>query len=256
MSELRLAGNYVDYTWPLGGDGGAEFAFARMRRPRTILASALLASAMLATAVGALSVAGAAPAAAQEPEAEQCLNPQVCPIPYMRLSKQETEPFLFYDDVVDANHPWAYDYGAAIRRFPDVRSCLIEKERNKPQPDLRQIDWVAIDNIREIEVCVFRIASSIDDVESVKLWLQYHEFAKISARPMYHNSYVPKSENDPLFALEYHLSIDRFRKIVQRTWLTGIIGLELGRNYSIHAYFSQSGKVAGVISTYTSKLSK
>ena len=53
---------------------------------------------------------------------EQCLGPEVCPIPYVRLAKQGTEPFLFLGKVVDVNHPRYGDYERALRRLPNVRS--------------------------------------------------------------------------------------------------------------------------------------
>ncbi len=109
-------------------------------------------------------------------EAEQCLDPQVCPIPYVRLSKQETEPFLFLGKVVDEDHPRYGDYRAALSRFPDVRSCLTEEEREKPQPDLRQVEWGGIRDTRDIDVCVFRIATSVKAIDIIKEWLGLNSF--------------------------------------------------------------------------------
>lgn len=163
---------------------------------------------LVAGSLALLISAGAPGVNAQEPVAGQCLDPQLCPIPYVRLAKQETEPFLFFGKVVDEDHPRYGDYGRALRRFPDVRSCLIVSEREKPQPDLRQIDWDAIQDIREIEVCVFRVASSTEDVETVQRWLEYHQFTKVSTRSIYHNNYVPENENEalcPCFRCDQHL---------------------------------------------------
>ncbi|HUS53270.1 MAG TPA: hypothetical protein VMY41_04595 [Thermohalobaculum sp.] len=92
------------------------------------------------------------------------------------MAKQEIEPFLFIGKMVDEKHPRYADYRKALRSFPDLRSCLTANERERPQPDLRQIDWDAMRDSRDIDVCVFRIASSIKDIELIKGWLRYHDF--------------------------------------------------------------------------------
>ncbi len=208
-----------------------------------------LISAILAAPLAVLLTVVTPNAYAVEPKIEQCLDPTICPIPYVRLAKQETEPFLFIGKVVDDKHPKFGEYISATRRFPDARSCLKQVERE----DLRRIDWKAIDNIREIEVCVFRIASSIEDVEVIKHWLMYHGFTVKDLKRTHRETYTPKFDTDPIFQLRPRLAIEKFRKIVQRTWLTRIIGLELGREYYLFIDFSQSGRVAGVSSWLASK---
>ncbi len=221
-----------------------------------ISGSSLLKSVIVAASLAVLFGAGTVAANAEEPKIEQCLDPEICPIPYVRLATQETEPFMFHGKVVDENHPWANDYRNAIRRFPDVRSCLTTDEREKPQPDLRQIDRGAIGNIREIDVCVFRIASSIEDIETIQLWLRHHGFTMDEVRRRRRESYVPKYETEPIFRLWSYLSMEKFREIIPRFWFTRIIGLELGRRYALYIDFSQNGQVSGVHSSLATKLNK
>ena len=97
--------------------------------------SNLLKTVALAASLALLPVAGPVASYAGEAAIEQCLDPEICPIPYVRLAKQETEPFLFLGRVMDESRPRFYQYEDALRRFPDVRSCHIEEERGKPQPD-------------------------------------------------------------------------------------------------------------------------
>lgn len=201
-----------------------------------------------------LFVAGAVAVYAEEPKIEQCLEPEICPIPYVRLAKQETEPFLFLGKVVDEDHPRSGDYKRALRRFPDVRSCLVEKEREKPKPDLRQIDWDKIRNIKDIDVCVFRIASSIEDIENIKLWLLHHDFRVGKGSRINSEDYVPKSETDRMFGFSAILSVERFREILPQSWFARIFGIELMRSYWLTISFSQSGQVVDVSSGGNSKL--
>jgi len=218
--------------------------------------SSLSKSIFVAASLAMLFGAGAVAAYAGEPKIEQCLDPEVCTIVYVRLAKQETEPFLFQGKVVDVNHPWFSDYRKALRRFPNVRSCLIEVERENPQPDLRQIDWGAIGNIREIEVCVFRVASSIGDIATIKLWLLHHGFTMDEVSRRRRESYAPKYETEPIFRLWSYLSMEKFREVIPRFWFTRIIGLEIGRRYALFIYFSQNGQVVGVNSSLATKLNK
>jgi hypothetical protein len=74
-------------------------------------------------------------------------------------------------------------------------------EHEKPHPDLRQIDWDAVRNTKDIDVCVFRIASSIQDVEYIKLWLTYHNFEVVGLSRRVSKKYVPSYETDPTYFL-------------------------------------------------------
>jgi hypothetical protein len=205
-----------------------------------------LRSGIAAAALAVLLGAGAVATIAQEPSTEQCLDPAICPILYVRLAKQETEPFLYRGRVMDEKHPRYEDYERALRTFPDVRSCLTKDERAKPQPDLRQIDWSAIRSIKDIDVCVFRIASSADGLETIKTWLLYNDFISDGEARLYGKNYVPKHETDPVYTLSAHLTLEKFRTIISRLWIERLLGYEGIRNYSISIFFSQTFQVVGV----------
>ncbi|HUS54477.1 MAG TPA: hypothetical protein VMY41_10795 [Thermohalobaculum sp.] len=202
--------------------------------------------AIFATALAVLLGAGTVAANAQEPMIEQCLDPATCPIPYVRLSKQDTEPFLFLGKVIDEKHPRYQDYKSAIRRFRDVRSCLTTEEREKSQPDLRQIEWGAIDNVKEMEVCVFRVISSFDDIETIKTWLRHHDFNVADENRVRNKRYVPDYETDLIFGLTSTLSEKKYREMIPRSWIARLIGFESVRIPALTIYFSQSWQVVGV----------
>lgn len=206
---------------------------------RNTLTGAVLA---LVLGLGSLAAPGG------EPSTEQCSDTEVCPIPYVRLAKQETEPFLFLGKVVNENHPRHEDYDRALRRFPDVRSCLTEDERNKPQPDLREIDWDEMRNVRDVDVCVFRIASSIQDVDRIKNWLRHQGFTVGEMSRRFSESYTPRYATEPAFGLQAHMSVDRFRKIFPKPWITILTGVELLRNYWLTISFSQEYQIVDVSS--------
>lgn len=113
----------------------------------------------------ALATAGFAKNASAEVPAEQCLDSALCPVSYVRLSTQKAKPYLHQGSVMKSNHGQYFSYRRAIRKFPDVLTCLQKEQRTKKYPDLRYIDWGAIGSNYEAEVCIFRIMSSIQNAE-------------------------------------------------------------------------------------------
>ena len=179
---------------------------------------------------------------------EQCLDQLTCPVTYMRLATQETEPFFFYGEEVTVTHRRYKDYRDAIQQFPDVRSCLIPSERPKPKPDLRRMDWTEVKSFHDIEVCVFRIAMSIQDIDMVKAWLRNNDFIVGREVKQRSDDYVPMRDTDPVFIIDSTLSVENFRKIVPRPWIWRIIGIERVYNFSLSILFSRTGQVVGVSS--------
>lgn len=116
---------------------------------------------------------------------EQCLDVAICPIPYVRLSKQETEPYLKGGKIVDTESPLYDRNKAALKRYPDVLSCLKSDEISKLAPDLRRVNWNSIRSDKDAEVCVFRMISSIQNPEVTKQWLAEMGFrvSRIRKRP-------------------------------------------------------------------------
>jgi hypothetical protein len=71
----------------------------------------------------------------------------------------------------------------AVKKFPSVRDCMKSSEQKKPQPDLTQIDWEEITSDAEVNVCLFRIASSYDSPETMKKWLELDGFKGVACMP-------------------------------------------------------------------------
>ncbi|MBK8458697.1 MAG: hypothetical protein IPL47_17490 [Phyllobacteriaceae bacterium] len=97
-------------------------------------------------------------------------------IAYVTLSSEATHPF----------RPYRFrfpGYDRAVARFPDARSCLVKSERDKPDPDIRLIDWYAIGGFGlpwqgvtdTAEVCLFRLFAGMTP-ETVAKWLEFQGF--------------------------------------------------------------------------------
>jgi hypothetical protein len=63
-------------------------------------------------------------------------------------------------------------YSSALRKFKDVRDCLISSEAKKVMPDLRLINWGEMRSKANIEVCMYRIFASLGSPEKAKLWFE------------------------------------------------------------------------------------
>jgi len=102
----------------------------------------------------------------------ECRATDSCTIEYDYLANQETDPFLFSGKVMDREHPRWSQYRSAIRSYADVRDCLVRSEVKKETPNLTLINWKKMRSGKIIEVCLFRVFSSLGSPENAKLWLE------------------------------------------------------------------------------------
>ena len=142
-----------------------------------------------------------------------CNSESDCRLEYEYLATQETDPFLFAGNLMNAEQPRWNQYRRALRRFPDVRDCLVPEERNKPEPNLLHIDWSRVGMDREFEVCLFRIGRSLGSVDRMIDWLNYHEFRVFSASRFRSEGYQPSFADDPIFQVEASWSKDYKREL-------------------------------------------
>ena len=83
---------------------------------------------------------------------------------YNILSSEKTHP-----------HPNKFGrYNEAIMSYPNVRDCLIESERDSERVDLRLIDWPQFSTSYEINLCLWRVFNSLNNVEGVTDWMEFH----------------------------------------------------------------------------------
>jgi len=106
-------------------------------------------------------------------------------ISYDHLSGEETEPFLklgIRPMDMEPSSQIKKKYVDAVKRWPDVRSCLVRSERSKETPDLRKINWWWIRTETAIEVCMFRIFTSLGTPEKAKAWFEAQGLHEVEIR--------------------------------------------------------------------------
>lgn len=101
---------------------------------------------------------------------------KTAPIPFKRLSDEKHFPFLQFGSPPRKELSSYDNYAKSISRYPDIRSCLENSEKKETSPDLGKFDWKAMENEFDVEVCMFRLLSSIANVERSKKWLELQGF--------------------------------------------------------------------------------
>lgn len=93
------------------------------------------------------------------------------PIPYDRLANEATDPHYL------SNRRRVHeDWLAAIARYPDVRDCLEPDERTAKRPDLRRFDWAGLRGRKDLDICLYRVFSSLGTRERSTIWLESQGF--------------------------------------------------------------------------------
>lgn len=98
----------------------------------------------------------------------------------IRLSDEETIPFLFLGQEMHQDHPRYGEYIGPIQQFPSVRSCLVETEQDAEKPDLAAFNWKSMENPAQAEVCIYRIATSYGDPQALATWLENQGFQRVT----------------------------------------------------------------------------
>lgn len=98
-------------------------------------------------------------------------------IPRDELSTQVSEPFKLAGRVIDESQPRWDEFKEALATFPDTPSCLLPEERSKEVQNLLAFDWKAMRYLTEIDICIWRIATTLNDIDLMRDWLAAQGFS-------------------------------------------------------------------------------
>lgn len=68
------------------------------------------------------------------------------------------------------------DYQQSISKFPNARACLPQSEAGKKMPSVAKIDSQKIDNPKDLDVCLFRVLTGLQDETLSLKWLYSNGF--------------------------------------------------------------------------------
>ena len=98
-------------------------------------------------------------------------------IPRENLSTQDSDPFKLAGRVMDRSQPRWNEFKETLATFPDTSSCLLLEERGKEVQNLLAFDWKAMRYLTEIDICVWRIATTLNDIDLMRDWLAAQGFS-------------------------------------------------------------------------------
>lgn len=179
---------------------------------------------------------------------EQCQDIANCPIPYVRLSNQETDPFLFFGTIMDESHPRWRQYRRYLFKFTEVRGCLTKKEQEKVEPNLSLIDWQNVGTGRGADVCIFRIVSSLGTPERAKRWLELQGFETRPLQRLGHEREKHRYESQPWFLISGNWSVEQYRE-VNPNWFLELFDIDPVYTYSVTLNFSKDKSIVGVFAS-------
>jgi len=95
----------------------------------------------------------------------------------VRNANQAEQPFLLRGQVLTEESKFWRKYRSSIARFPDLGSCF-----NPPVGetiDSENFDWNRIRNTRDLDLCAFRVASSLSGPEEMAAFLEELGFQNV-----------------------------------------------------------------------------
>ncbi|MBQ0751233.1 MAG: hypothetical protein KBT70_13655 [Roseovarius sp.] len=126
------------------------------------------------TALVLLTATFALADASEEDTRAECRSTGSCTIKYDHLATEKSDPYKVY-----GNPPIKHADRWAAARFDDVRDCLLPAEKRNDAPDLTQIDWRKMRSKAVIEVCLFRIFSSLGNPMAAKRWFEVQGLRRV-----------------------------------------------------------------------------
>lgn len=92
--------------------------------------------------------------------------------------------------VNNGTRPFTVSQRAALKKFPDVASCIESKSSNPTTEQLMQMDWSKMKNDAQVEICTFRILSTLGDISQATPWLEQQGFTNSSSQWTSNHPYV------------------------------------------------------------------
>lgn len=196
--------------------------------------------------------------AAQDEADDHAVDPSVFLIPREELSTQVSDPFMLAGRVMDETQPLWDEFDETLSAFPDTSSCLLPEERGKEAQNLLAFDWKAMRYLTEIDICVWRIATTLDDMELMRDWLAAQGFSG-SYNTQYCDNAVRTpyaKDSDEFCGIDGVMSIEDFdaktsaydnMSFLTRWFWRGIsrrAGITIGYNYNLRVRDVSAGIIS------------
>ncbi|MFV2053928.1 hypothetical protein [Aliiroseovarius sp. YM-037] len=198
-----------------------------------------------AVTIYSLAVGNAQADEALDTHWDDCRKTNTCRIEFDHLATQESDPFMFLGRVMDNEQARWRQFRRAIHEYPDVERCLVRTEWNRREPNLLLIDWDRTGTGRGAEVCLFRIARSLGNLERLQQWLVYHGFELSELHKYRGEDYVVRYETQPVSHMSAYWATERYRER-NPSWIRALTGFDPLLRYEVVFRFSETNQVVEV----------
>ena len=171
-----------------------------------------------------------------------CISESECRISYEFLTDQNSDPFLFSGYLLTEEAARWKQYERYLRKFPSVQDCLVPEEQVSDNPNLLRIDWKLTGMQSGAEVCLFRIARSLGNVDRLRQWLEYHDFLLSPKNRIYSGE---GSGDKVVSNFSAYWTTEQYR-LHNPSWIRALTGFDLALHYEIVFQFSEVERVVGV----------
>ena len=157
---------------------------------------------------------------------------------------------MILGEIVDGSHPRYSEYKKPINKFQNVVRCLTDPEQSAQKPNLLNVDWPNLRNQDDLEVCLFRIFRSLPSQNSIRAWLEFHEFEVHGPVKRFSENYVATFKREPVFRISGNWSSEETMKH-RPSLLWRFTGRTLVHGTSVFVGLSENGEVVGIGITAT-----
>ena len=161
------------------------------------------------------------------------------------ITVQETSPFLVRGRPVEPGSVAWDRYSNSIVKHQSLVSCLVRTEQEALRPNTLKVAWNEIRSKVEIEVCLFRIFTSLKDSKAIEEWLQYHGFRVIGKRRfLTKDPPALRGTDQSVYRIEGYWTERQYREKTN-SLLFGLFGNPLNRGFSVAVFFDAHGSITG-----------
>lgn len=159
---------------------------------------------------------------------------------YKQLATQKDQPYF------RSGRPMGLQssYGNSILKFPDVRSCLMASERHAETPDLRRMEWSEMESTRDVDVCVFRILSSLPSMEDGRSWFRSQGFELTDVKSAKAQIAIPFQKKGKVYMSYTAVSgTEEFSSKTNDKWTQS----SAAHSVTVEVIFSQDNQIQSVV---------
>ncbi|MCW3783892.1 hypothetical protein [Defluviimonas salinarum] len=173
-----------------------------------------------------------------------CDRKESCEIHYDHLSSQDTEPFRFGGKVINKDSPRWREFRRSIQKYQSVEDCPGLQAQEGNDPAWLSFDWRAVGSTADLQVCLFRIAASLDGPSEISKWLSVFGFENLELLPLFADGHKPLDDRRPVIILSSSIKAARYLEL-RPNLIHTLFGISLLQGAGVIMSWDEAGSLAG-----------